>query len=576
MAANQLFSNTRCHVRPSLLQQIDTGKVSYSAYGANVRAVQMTRGNRQGNQAFMRRFNKSNPLYIMNESYYWRYTTPEIHKHLQLALRNQQDPTDRLIDVALCGNRAMLIHGMEPKLKLENYGFNQLHLDVLKLSELKEKYHTASITKKAANWNVTPLHLAALNPSAKVIQTLLDQNNDFNVLDNQNNKPIHYAACCETPGALKILLDKGANVFEMNMQKKMPLHYAAINCRPENVKLLLENNLMVLRSRDRTNKTAFVYALESGDIPTIKAFLDHSQGKVKINTGQGLERMTPLMYAAAQGDIELAEFLLDNKGRVLGKDKYKRSALTMAARNGHLRLASILLQQGSEWDHQDSSNNTPLHYAAANGFIELINLLLKHGANVNHQNSWKVTPITIAMLNNHIGTVKRLLEEKDVDVNGKDDQGRTLLSLALLNIEETTCFDFVSYLLDKGANPNLGDTSKSAPLHILAAKIPRLDQSNNKSQIEATKELKRVQKVQNDLIDLLLSRGADLSQQNDSEKTPFEIALELGNINVLEKFSSKVSLNKAPQILHVFADRIFDQRFSEILVNLLNQESALE
>jgi hypothetical protein len=36
-------------------------------------------------------------------------------------------------------------------------------------------------------------------------------------------------------------------------------------------------------------------------------------------------------------------------------------------------------------------------------------------------NSWKVTPITIAMLNNHLGTVKRLLKEELVDVNGKDD-----------------------------------------------------------------------------------------------------------------------------------------------------------
>lgn len=76
------------------------------------------------------------------------------------------------------------------------------------------------------------------------------------------------------------------------------------------------------------------------------------------------------------------------------------------------------------------------------------------------------------MLNNHLGTVKRLLEEKDVDVNGKDDQGRTLLSMALMNIEDATCFDFVKYLLDKGADPNLGDVSKFAPLHILATKKP--------------------------------------------------------------------------------------------------------
>jgi len=46
---------------------------------------------------------------------------------------------------------------------------------------------------------------------------------------------------------------------------------------------------------------------------------------------------------------------------------------------------------------------------------------------------WKVTPITIAMLNNHMGFVKRLLEVENVEINGKDDKGQTLLSLALRN-----------------------------------------------------------------------------------------------------------------------------------------------
>jgi hypothetical protein len=70
---------------------------------------------------------------------------------------------------------------IEQNLKLENFGFNKLHLDVLKLKVLTEKYHTASITKKAANCNITPLHLACLNPSQIVLKTLLEQNNDFNV-----------------------------------------------------------------------------------------------------------------------------------------------------------------------------------------------------------------------------------------------------------------------------------------------------------------------------------------------------------------------------------------------------------
>jgi len=94
--------------------------------------------------------------------------------------------------------------------------------------------------------------------------------------------------------------------------------------------------------------------------------------------------MTPLMYAAAYGRFELAEFLLkDRKARVLSKDKFKRTALIMAVRNGHVRLASLLLKHGSDWNHPDSSGNTPLHYAAGSGFIECIDLLLSHGANVN-------------------------------------------------------------------------------------------------------------------------------------------------------------------------------------------------
>jgi ankyrin repeat protein len=137
----------------------------------------------------------------------------------------------------------------------------------------------------------------------------------------------------------------------------------------------------------------------------------------------------------------------------LGKDKFKRTALTVAVRNGHTKIASLLLQNGSEWDHTDSSMNTPLHYAAAYGWMDCIDLLLKAGADVNSQNSWKISPINIAMLKNHNGCVKRFLEEEKVDVNGKDDKGRSLIMLALFILDDES-YDFISYLLRKGADPN--------------------------------------------------------------------------------------------------------------------------
>jgi ankyrin repeat protein len=139
----------------------------------------------------------------------------------------------------------------------------------------------------------------------------------------------------------------------------------------------------------------------------------------------------------------------------------------MAVRNGHLKVASLLLQNGADWNQHDSSQNYPIHYAAAYGWPDLIDLLLKVGSNINQENSWRLTPINVAMLLNHEGCVKKFLEHPDVDVNCKDEKGKTLLTLALLDVNESTP-EFVRYLLEKGADPNLGDVDGRSSLHYLA------------------------------------------------------------------------------------------------------------
>lgn len=48
------------------------------------------------------------------------------------------------------------------------------------------------------------------------------------------------------------------------------------------------------------------------------------------------------------------------------------------------------------------------------------------------------------------------------------------------------------------------------------------------------------------MIDLLLSCGADLAAKTQAGLTPFEVALENDNIDVLQKFSTSVKLNETP------------------------------
>lgn len=71
------------------------------------------------------------------------------------------------------------------------------------------------------------------------------------------------------------------------------------------------------------------------------------------------------------------------------------------------------------------------------------------------------------MLKNHHGCVKRFLEEQNVDVNGKDEKGRTLIMLSLLRLDDES-HEFISFLLRKGADPNIADLEGQASLHYIA------------------------------------------------------------------------------------------------------------
>ena len=101
--------------------------------------------------------------------------------------------------------------------------------------------------------------------------------------DTAGNKLVHLAACCVSPGPLEVLIEKGANVNDINNQKQTCLHLAARLSRSETVKIILQNNFMLYRPRDRKNKSAMAYALEGGDIATVSAFMNFSNGKVKVN-----------------------------------------------------------------------------------------------------------------------------------------------------------------------------------------------------------------------------------------------------------------------------------------------------
>lgn len=90
---------------------------------------------------------------------------------------------------------------------------------------------------------------------------------------------------------------------------------------------------------------------------------------------------TLLMFAAENGQMELAAYLLFKEAKVDRRDVYGRTALMYALRGeSSQEMVSFLIQAGADVNGKDDSGKTVLGYAEAGGDEEVVALLVSCGA----------------------------------------------------------------------------------------------------------------------------------------------------------------------------------------------------
>ncbi|XP_023319360.1 ankyrin-1-like [Trichogramma pretiosum] len=197
------------------------------------------------------------------------------------------------------------------------------------------------------------------------------------------------------------------------------------------------------------------------------------------------------------------------------------------------RLAQLLfeneLNQPCRVDAQDNLGNTPLHLALKYDNIDVAELLLRNGANPNLANEEGLTPL------HHICQRSRIFYcieikflsindelNQQVHIDARDKSGNTPLHLALRQNNRIA----VKSLLKRGANLNLTDAEGLTSLHLIYLMgyhgwtkmlLEICDELNQPLEIEARDKLGRtplqwaVAGLQPEMVDVLLDRGADLS-----------------------------------------------------------------
>ncbi len=249
----------------------------------------------------------------------------------------------------------------------------------------------ADVNSKEKAFDTTSLHSAVTEGHTEIVELLLANGADTDTKDNMFCRtPLHYAIMEEREEIAKLLIDSGADTTIKDINGHTPFLYAKY-CNQNNIVKLLEE---LPGSSVGKFDAELIEAVGKRTLDEIKKLL--AQG-ADVNARDTMG-VSPLHFAAARGDKEIAEHLISKGANVNAVDNiWKNTPLHTAARFGRSNIIEVLVSKGADLNAKYISGHTPLHVAAIEGNSEALKTLIIKGANINSQDKAGKTPLDWAI-----------------------------------------------------------------------------------------------------------------------------------------------------------------------------------
>jgi ankyrin repeat protein len=282
-----------------------------------------------------------------------------------------------------------------------------------------------------------------------------------------------------------------------------------------------------------------MWAVAERHAPAVKVLLDHGADAnarskfVAAANGRGFEGrtpaaargdqkveefasgwLTPLMFAAREGDLESAALLVEAGANVNAIAGDGKDALGLAIFNGNYELGAFLIDSKSNVNQADTQGFTPLFWAVDRRNMETAPNF-----------PWMVTTDPLPLITKLLdaGANSNALVNNTPRARMRAGSPRIVFATALMRAAFSADLELVKLLLSYGADP--GIISSDGETMIEAAAGLGFIQGYSKGQPAAERLA---------VVKLFVSLGADVNQADDYGITPLMVAGNMGDTAVIQ------------------------------------------
>ncbi|RUS77342.1 hypothetical protein EGW08_014896 [Elysia chlorotica] len=197
---------------------------------------------------------------------------------------------------------------------------------------------------------LTALHQCCIDDNEAMLKLLLDYGANVNACDSEMWTPLHAAATCGHVTLCKHLIDRGAQLLAVNADGNMPYDICEDEITLDYIETEMAKNGITQEQIDNTRLTTERQMLN--DLKQVA----NAGGDLEIRDHQGASM---LHIAAANGYMDVADFLLDHHVSVDSCDAESWQPIHAASYWGQLDILELLVQNGADLDSKTKNGETP-------------------------------------------------------------------------------------------------------------------------------------------------------------------------------------------------------------------------